>query len=329
MNNKPTIICLTPVKNEAWILETFLKCTSIWADYIIIADQNSTDGSIEIAKKFEKVILINNPSSEYNEVERQKLLLGEARKISGKKLLITLDADELLTANFQKTEEWQKMLNASEGDIFGFEWINIMPGFKKAWINKGPFPWAMIDNGATHSGKEMHNPRIPISDTNKIITLNSIKVLHLQYLNWARMNSKHNYYQCLERIKYPTKSPVEVYRMYHHMDTISKSLLINVLPEWISEYEQRGINLTRLTFENRYWFDDEVERLFKQYGAEHFKREAIWNNKWTIKDPRNIIDKFIHLYWRITQAYYNISIIKKTDRLLRFHYRDKSCSTHA
>ena len=35
------IICLTPVKNEGWILERFLKCTSLWADYIIIADQSS------------------------------------------------------------------------------------------------------------------------------------------------------------------------------------------------------------------------------------------------------------------------------------------------
>jgi glycosyltransferase involved in cell wall biosynthesis len=48
---KPTIICLTPVKNEAWLLDRFLQATSLWADFIIIADQMSTDGSQEIAKK--------------------------------------------------------------------------------------------------------------------------------------------------------------------------------------------------------------------------------------------------------------------------------------
>ena len=42
--NKPLLIDLTPVFNEAWVLPAFLKATSLWADYIIIADQMSTDG---------------------------------------------------------------------------------------------------------------------------------------------------------------------------------------------------------------------------------------------------------------------------------------------
>lgn len=54
------MIVLTPVFNEAWILPAFLIAMSLWADYIIIADQMSTDGSREIYKEFEKVIVINN-----------------------------------------------------------------------------------------------------------------------------------------------------------------------------------------------------------------------------------------------------------------------------
>jgi glycosyltransferase involved in cell wall biosynthesis len=316
-------ICLTPVKNEAWILDKFLAATSFWADYIIIADQNSTDGSLEIAKRYEKVILINNPSSEFNEPERQKLLLSEARKIKGKKLLITLDADEIFTSDFQQTAEWQQILNANEGDVFGFEWVNVMPGFKKAWINKGPFPWAIIDDGSEHSGKEIHSPRIPISESTKITTIKTFKVLHLQYLNWARMQSKHNYYQCLERIKYPAKAPVDIYRMYHHMDSISKSNLIDILPEWINEYENKGIQLTNLKFEKRYWFDDEVEQLLSKHGSETFKREAIWEKQWSHKDPRNMLDKAIQLYLKTTQPFSKSPIVKKIDRQLRFHYRDK------
>ncbi len=46
--DKPVLICLTPIRNEAWILERFLQCASLWADYIIIGDQNSDDGSREI-----------------------------------------------------------------------------------------------------------------------------------------------------------------------------------------------------------------------------------------------------------------------------------------
>jgi len=86
-NSRPIIICLTPVKNESWILEKFLKCASLWADHIIVADQNSQDNSREIAAKFPKVHIINNPS-QFHEGERQALLLREARKIEGPKLLM-------------------------------------------------------------------------------------------------------------------------------------------------------------------------------------------------------------------------------------------------
>ena len=35
----PTVICVTPVKNEARILPRFLRCAATWADHILIADQ--------------------------------------------------------------------------------------------------------------------------------------------------------------------------------------------------------------------------------------------------------------------------------------------------
>ncbi|PYS70680.1 MAG: hypothetical protein DMF69_12770 [Acidobacteria bacterium] len=72
---RPRIIVLVPVRNEAWILKTFLECASLWADHIIVADQSSTDGSTEIAAAFPKVTVIENPLPHYSEVERQQLLI--------------------------------------------------------------------------------------------------------------------------------------------------------------------------------------------------------------------------------------------------------------
>ena len=83
MNNskRPLVICVIPIKNEAWILNRCLAAASLWADYIIVSDQMSTDGSREIALKYLKVQLIDNLSSKFNEVGRQQLLLDAARKI--------------------------------------------------------------------------------------------------------------------------------------------------------------------------------------------------------------------------------------------------------
>ena len=70
--SKPLIICLVPVKNEAWILDRCLATASTWADVIIVADQMSTDNSREIALKYPKVQLIENPSVSFCRKNRNR-----------------------------------------------------------------------------------------------------------------------------------------------------------------------------------------------------------------------------------------------------------------
>ncbi|MCX5706433.1 MAG: glycosyltransferase family 2 protein [Candidatus Omnitrophica bacterium] len=329
---KPLVICLTPVRNEAWILDVFLKCTSLWADRIIIADQQSTDGSREIASRYPKVILIDNLSSDYNEVARQKILLTEARKIKGKRLLITLDADELFTSSYSKTNEWQQMLDASEGSVFGFRWINLCPGFKKCWITDGYFPWAYMDDGAEHVGLEMHSSRVPIKDWAKIVPMQQIKVLHYQYTDWARMESKHRYYQCLERIKYPHKHAIEIFRMYHHMYAIPEEKKIVSREEWFRAYEKKCIPVRSLPVGGgeHFWFDQEVMQKIEAQGASYFRRESIWDVDWCekarkskcvqseqFKDPRSFIDKLVQAYLKETLKILHTRLVKILDLLVR------------
>lgn len=329
MDNKPAIICLTPVKNEAWILDLFLRCTSLWADYIIIADQNSSDESREIALKYPKVILIDNKSTEYSENERQKLLIDKARSIEGKKLLVTLDADEFFTSDFQNTAEWDAMLKGIPGDSFGFRWINILPGFKKGWETKH-FIWAMIDDGKEHKGEYIHSPRIPVTNQNRIIYFERIKVLHFQYINWERMESKHRYYQCLERVKYPEKRSIDLYRRYHHMNSVKWWELIDLNDTLFSEYESLGIKIREQPIENKaYWFDNEVLDLFRKYGLKKFKKESIWQANWNeiahifklsfdnnLKDPRGLVDKLFHFWLKSTQLQKDKNIVRRIDRII-------------
>ena len=70
---RPTIFCLMPVKNEEWIIERSLSSASIWADKIIVSDQGSTDRTVEIARRFPKVTLLDN--SKLEEFNEQEMLL--------------------------------------------------------------------------------------------------------------------------------------------------------------------------------------------------------------------------------------------------------------
>ena len=121
---KPLFIVMTPVRNEAWVLHAFLKTTSTWADFIIIADQMSTDGSRDIYKQYEKVIVIDNNNQDFNEAERQSMLVTKAREIANHRdcILFGLDADEIFSANYTNTNDWKEILMSNPGAVFWFKW---------------------------------------------------------------------------------------------------------------------------------------------------------------------------------------------------------------
>ncbi|BDA69826.1 hypothetical protein CAL7716_039920 [Calothrix sp. PCC 7716] len=327
---KPTIICITPVKNEASILHRFLKCTSLWADHIIIADQNSNDGSKEIALSYPKVTLIENSSKQFNEPERQKMLIEAARKIPGLRLLIALDADEMLTGNFQESPEWQTVLNASPGTLIEFEWVNILPGFTSYWSpTNWYYPLGFMDDGSTHSGNIIHSPRVPEPIKAPKIRLQRIKILHYQHINWERNKVKQRWYQCYERLNKPEKRLVNIYRMYHNMNAFPKHEIHFLPQEWLSEYEKHGIDMTSLYLNTIYWQEQELLEWMSKYGTKRLKEIAIWDINWLeiaqkyqiyvdtdYQDPRNHLDKIIHYWLKQTQPIKHNLFVKVIDKLL-------------
>jgi hypothetical protein len=327
---RPTVICLTPVRNEAWILERFLRCASLWADHIVLADEHSDDGSPEIACRFPKVRLIANDAVAFDEAARQRLLLNAARQVEGRRLLITLDADEVLTADAWTTAEWAAMLAAKPGTAFHFRSRNLRPGLHDCWEGPGKGLWGFMDDGSPHSGAVLHSRRIPLPAAGPVVALAEIGVLHYQYTDWARMRSKHRWYQCLERLLWPERSPLEVYRQYHHMDAVRRREVQTVRREWLAGYEQRGIDMTGVSGGPPYWFDREVVAMIDRDGARHFRRQAIWEADWSalaarhgygprerFLDPRSRRQKAVHTWLRLTQRSPHLRAVRRVDRWLQ------------
>lgn len=263
---------MTPVKNEEWIIEKFLTAVSFWADHIIIADQLSEDKTKEIALKFDKVIYVENNSKEFNEPERQKLLIDEARKISGKKLLFALDADEFISSNAFLTDEWKNMLKAEPGTVFKFKWPFIDKSFKKYWAgDEAKMPFAYMDDGTEHNGTKIHSVRIPYPDNAKVVEIYSFVVMHFMYTDWKRMQSKHRWYQCYERCQFPNKSAIAIFRRYNHMYGINEEDMKKIPEEWFLGFEHLSVNLREVKYQPQYYWDQLVESMVEKYGVEYFK----------------------------------------------------------
>jgi len=332
--SRPTIICLTPIKNESWVLDRFLKCVSLWADHIIIADQMSDDKSREIARSYSKVTLLDNTSPIFDEPFSQNLLLDAARRIPGPRLLVALDADEVLSATYMNSLEWETLMKSPIGTVGLFKIINLAPDLHHCWLagSGNYFPLAFMDDGSEHVASKIHGLRIPVPPRSPRILLQDIRVLHYQFTDWERMRSKHRWYQCWERLNQPSKSAIGIYREYHHMDAITINERMSINHAWLAGYEQQSIDMTSTNSESSYRWDREILALFAEHGVQKFKRESIWDKSWpslsrnlqfnespnSFLDPRSFPDKLVHAWLRRTQSHASTLLVRFIDQLLSY-----------
>ena len=221
--SRPALVVITPVRNEAWILEAFLTHCSSWADHIIIADQYSTDGSREIATRFPKVRLIDSPTAEWVEYRCRARLLEEASKIEGDKIIFGLDADEFLSDGFEQTESWRHIIESVPNELFGFNWFNLYGDLRHGKEIPCRYEWAghyaqdvdIVELYLQQNHNAVHCARIPRMKPaqTKWTYFDDIQFVHLGFLNKARLRNKYDFYSVVNIDKNPIKAhAISLYR---------------------------------------------------------------------------------------------------------------------
>lgn len=326
----PLLIVLTPVRNEAWVLKAFLKATSLWADYIIIADQMSDDGSRELYKQFPKVTVIDNPRKDMHQAATRRLLFDAAKKIEGDKILFALDADEFLSGNFPSTKGWKTILNSEPGDVFEFRWMNLnQVGDSYQIFPPQSFYWAAHVNDEVMNGiypdNFIHEWRLPWPEhENHEYIIDDIYFLHYRNVNKNRERNKQRFYQVCQFI-HPSnnRGGVAFHRQYCTRDEGQ----FYPLPEDVYEfYLSNGVDIWQelnLNDDGPYYTQIVLEKI-SEIGTKALRKLDIWDpdfiesNK--LKDPRRPIDKFMHWYLRKTKDYTNNICVKYMDKILRRLY---------
>ena len=321
------IVVLTPVKNEAWILPLFIQSTSIWADYIIIADQSSTDGSKEIASNYPKVVVIDNNSPDLDEDYRDRILVEKARELVGYNgILFRIDADEIFTPNFD-SDDWIKIKQSKPGTIWWFKWILLNKNLCSYWENQGSNIYgAFVDDGRVYDSHGLIHSRAMFSSNNDHdnCIAENIGLLHYQFVDWSRMSCKHRWYQCYERIHFPNKSAIDIYRMYHWM--YNPSLPYQVIPtEWMDVYKVKyGIDMNAYSKEEHYWWEGKILDYFSEYSSKYFRHiETCQIKDLPFAKGKNFFDKILLYYLHFTKNIYNAKcgvaykFVKKIDSFLK------------
>lgn len=308
------VICLTPNRNESWILDRFLAAASLWADRIIVADQRSDDGCLDIIARHPKAELVVNDRRDLDENQRQNLLIAAARRHPGPKLLIALDADEFLSATVFESEEWRRALTAPPGTVLTFDWPLLFPGFTdyRLYAEGVAKPFAMVDDGRPHQVAVIHSHRLPYPADGPTIAFSDVVVMHFQATNPRRMRSKNRWYQCWEMINLGKPAPW-LFRHYMTYMDVLRQADARVPPAWFAGYRERGVDLTVAAAEPELlWQDHEVAAMLARHGAARFAQLNIWEVDWVdagrrlgIERPERLADPrspVLRLYqaWRLS-----------------------------
>ncbi len=325
---QPQLIVITPVRNEAWVLEAFLTHCSSWADRVIIADQHSTDGSREIASRFSKVTLIDNPSQEMHQANVRRLLFEEVDKIEGDKIVFAMDADEFLTEGFSHTNGWNTILNSRPDSIFCFRWQNLIGDFcHEDSAPLEPAEWAchfdsktsLSDLYARNERKAIHEARVPCTSNAHYIDINDIRFVHLARINSIRTRNKNDFYQVSTINKLQRRiSCITLYRTYHQIPNIRK--LAHDINLTTSDGDQRFNNLVHFDDHGMHYID-EISAIINREGTRKYRWTCIWDNpdlKSAGIDYRPSFPiRILHGYLKKTQPRTNNLFIRAIDWLLK------------
>lgn len=268
------IITLVPTRNEEKNIGTFLENASKFSDYIIVADQTSTDRTVEIALSFPKVkVISNNEKGHGNHV--RWLLLDEARKISGNNMIVAIDADEMISPTWFSNVK-KKYENESVAKAFSFPWIQLWKSTNEyrcdgVWKNSSKTA-VWIDDRITNYEKVFvlndHTSRVP--EKLPVTTITEYPLLHFQFVTLKQTDYKQVWYRMHEFLAGRKAQDIN-YRYAQSKDSPNVALK-KVDPMWFN-------NISLPVFSDLpedSWHRREILDLFEHYGVEYFESLDIW-----------------------------------------------------
>lgn len=205
---KPKVHINCMVQNEGILLDHVLP---IWKSYpvdrFVFYNDNSTDNTLDVISKHigDRATIVNLMLAEFNEARHRNGMM-ECSKKHGADIIISLDADELLSSSI--IVDWDEVMERVLHENLWFYWYNVVKSLK--WHRYDPayernFRNLIFSVAAAESlhpgGARYHSPRIPkINLPSKETEIYGI--IHLQAINERFYALKQLWYKHFEYREY-------------------------------------------------------------------------------------------------------------------------------
>ncbi|RJQ13676.1 MAG: glycosyltransferase [Nitrospiraceae bacterium] len=228
-------VSMITLNEEKNITRALSSCS--FADEIVVVDGGSSDGTIEILKAHDKVVLIQSPWKNHFGRQRQVSL----EHCTGE-WVIRLDADEAFPQEFE--EGIRKLLSSTPADVVGYNihqcnlvgnekyYSKIFDNYEtnpRIWRNRPAIKWEL----------QVHEILVGLSGT---IAQWDVFVVHYGFLDKKRYWQKGEYYtQVPESGIYRQRPEKLFYREYDIQPRPPRSAVAPYVPEYKSEVDPDGM----------------------------------------------------------------------------------------
>ena len=274
------IIALLPVKNEAWVLPHTLACLSGFCDVILVHDQQSTDGSRDIAAQFPKVVWIDSPDSKICEQARWQLW-DIARQYDGQNLLWCTDADEVVSPSRMRGFLDRRRAELTGGEVvdaFYCHFWNDRARYRAGLGGYAPYwkPVAIVDNRRREYDRSralpLHEERVPVGADSVRLRAEEAPVLHLQWLLPNRSQMRQAWYRCREFL-HGERSVRAINEQYAGTLPVWYVPTAPIPQDWLD-----GVTLPDPSVDQQpTWQQEEIIVWFDTRGVEFFEPLEIWH----------------------------------------------------
>ncbi len=285
------IVAIMPVRNEDWILGFTARAILQWVDELVILDHCSTDGSralqLVIQGEFgsRRLHLLLEEDPVWEEMRHRQRMLNYAR-LHGATHIVTIDADEALTANLVPTiRNFIEIMPPDQ--VLQLPWLTMRDSLTQchasgiwaeqfastAFQDSPELHWAARDGYDFHHRHPCGRPQRPFQPIPHV----QGGIMHFQYSNRRRLLAKQCLYKLTEVIRWPGKEPLsEINKRYDWSvygapvrppDGIPHFDLKNVPPEWWAGYEHL---MQYIHLDAEPWQEAECRKLVEEYERDKF-----------------------------------------------------------